>query len=174
MSSAVRLTVRAQLTPQTLLSLEELLEVLPVPPEEARAWVGSSLSPVGAVAGEALYLWGDVVGAMTEKPVGQEEWLTTDQAAVRLGVSRRTLDRMVAAAPPNLPGGPISGGSGRKRKKLLWEPDRLNEWLGAFREWEAGNKPRRRGRQRPVRPRPEPASEPVDWGAVVAEAGQSQ
>ena len=74
-------------------------------------------------------------GASAGRPVGKR-WLSTEEAAKYLGISRWTLDIMVARAPKNLPGTPEHIGSGRQRRHLRWNADKLDEWLGAYRGWE--------------------------------------
>jgi len=59
----------------------------------------------------------------------------TEEAARRLGVSRDTLERMLAEAPRGLPGGPRNCGVVGGRRRLKWYPDRLREWFDAYGAW---------------------------------------
>ena len=70
-------------------------------------------------------------------------WLSTVEAAEQLGISRWTLDIMVARAPKHLPGTPTHVGEGKTRRHLRWDGAMLHEWAAAYREWEAA-----RGRKR--------------------------
>ena len=46
----------------------------------------------------------------------QKLWLDIEAAANHLDISRRTLDRWLADAPPELPGAPIPAGIGKRKK----------------------------------------------------------
>ena len=64
--------------------------------------------------------------------------ISTDEAARRLGVSRDTIDRMIAEAPADLAGGPVDIGSlTSKKHRWLWDADRLPEWWDAYGRWRA-------------------------------------
>jgi hypothetical protein len=84
----------------------------------------------------------DVVRRIRERT--EARWLTSDEAAAHLGISRDTLDAIVSTAP-DLPGGPVDVGNGKKRT-LRWDATSLDAWFRAFGEWR-----RRRG------PRPAPS-----------------
>lgn len=69
-------------------------------------------------------------------------WLSTEQAADRMGIARCTLDTMYKKAPKNLPGCPMHVGVGRRAKHLRWDADRVREWLAAYRDWSAQTRTR--------------------------------
>lgn len=75
-------------------------------------------------------------------------WISTSEAAARLGISRTTLDAMVARAPSTLPGAPLAIGVGDKRRHLRWDETRLGEWVTAYGHWTAGQE------EAPPTPRP--------------------
>ena len=155
MSSTLRTYLRrmwrAALTPQSLLTLEEAVEALPCPGPEARSWLQEHVEPAGEVAGVEVYLWSDVLAALhiededvpglsTESEEGSPSaavfaWLSTEEAAERLGIARCTLDEMVAMAPVSLPGAPVQVGTGKRRQHLRWDAARLDEWLMDFHQW---------------------------------------
>lgn len=66
-------------------------------------------------------------------PPTPEAWISTAEAARRLGINRSTLDDMVKCAPRNLPGSPVAVGEGKKHRFLRWNPSHLNEWADAYR-----------------------------------------
>src|SRR5262245_9749149 len=102
---------RAALTPDALLTLDEASEALPGETTRSRSWVAANVATVGDVAGIAVYRWGDVVARVSdgraEVPSPSTVWLGTKEAATKLGISRSTLDGMVARAPKDLPGAPV-------------------------------------------------------------------
>lgn len=90
---------------------------------------------------------GYVVGAPlleeTAATVVEPEWLTTEEAARKLGIDRDTLDKMVSRAPKSLPGSPTHVGKGKVRRHLRWSAARLFDWASGYDAWE-----RTRGRAR--------------------------
>jgi hypothetical protein len=86
-----------------------------------------------------------VFAAVNCSPVGPaaRRWLSTVEAAQQLGISRWTLDVMVARAPKDLPGTPTHVGEGKERRHLRWDGERLHEWAAAYREWETTRRRRR-------------------------------
>lgn len=74
---------------------------------------------------------------MTAAPSGDSR-IGTAEMAHRSPFSRDTLDRMVAESPLTLPGAPTNFGKiGGKRRRLLWDPTRFEEWLVAYGAWRA-------------------------------------
>lgn len=73
----------------------------------------------------------------------EPEWITTAQAAERLGIHRATLDRILEQAPSTLTGAPVNVGHGKNRRHLRWNAAELNDWYHAYQEWKG-----RRGRRR--------------------------
>ena len=64
--------------------------------------------------------------------------ICTEEAAQQLGVSRDTLDRMIAEAPADLAGGPVDIGSlTSKKHRWMWDASRLTEWWDAYGQWRA-------------------------------------
>ena len=64
--------------------------------------------------------------------------ICTDEAARVLGVSRDTIDRMIAEAPADLPGGPVDiGALASKKHRWVWDAARLTEWWDAYGRWRA-------------------------------------
>jgi hypothetical protein len=164
---------RAALAADALLSLEEVVEALPVPIEVASDWV-RSIDPVGSLGPIPLYRWGDVLDGIRAGEAVDEGpgWIRTEEAAVRLSVGRATLDAMVARAPRDLPGAPVQVGHGAQRRHLRWDPSTLSAWMEAFRAWEARStvassvRPRRRRRE----PMSSDEGGPVDWTSVARKA----
>lgn len=67
--------------------------------------------------------------------------ISTDEAARVLGVSRDTLDRMIAEAPAELPGGPVDISSlTSRRRHWMWDSARLTEWWDAYGRWRASRR----------------------------------
>lgn len=65
-------------------------------------------------------------------------WIGPAEAAQRMGISRTTLDAMLARAPSDLPGSPVLVGVGTARRHLRWDEARIEEWLVAYRAWASG------------------------------------
>ncbi|MFZ5480578.1 MAG: hypothetical protein ACOZNI_27695 [Myxococcota bacterium] len=163
---------RAALTADALLDLEEVCEALPGRPSEASAWVLANVQPCGELAGVLCWRWGDVLAALRDRASPTEAgavWVSTAEAAARLGVARSTLDEMVTHAPKDLPGAPVHVGGGKARQHLRWDAGRLVEWLTSYRAWEASAK--QAAKTRPTVRRTSAASTtgdgPVDWAAVA-------
>lgn len=82
--------------------------------------------------------------ALLQAAIGDEpEWLTTAQAAQRLGISRDTLDRMageVAEVGRDWPGAPVDVGAGRQRS-LRWDAAHLSAWMRRYGSWVAEGRP---------------------------------
>lgn len=62
--------------------------------------------------------------------------LTEQDVAARLGVSVKTLMRIMARVPTNLPGAPLivhgdGGRSGKPRCRRRWNPATVDQWLDA-------------------------------------------
>lgn len=163
--SHLRRMFRAALTPASVIPLEDVVEALPAPEPEARAWLLAHVEPAGELVGEVVYCWGDVLAAMKQptleaasplSEVKDARWLTTEQAALRLSIARSTLDEMVAQAPKTLEGAPVSVGGGSERKHFRWDAERLDDWMAAYQQWQATRRKRRR--KKPVRLVPTPTS----------------
>lgn len=147
---------RAALQPTSILTLEELIEALPFPHADTRAWLLEHVAPMGALAGIRVYRWSEVLTALTGSSIApplppttsvtaadlsSSRWLSTAQAAARLGIARCTLDEMVSQAPRTLPGTPTPVGSGNRRRHWRWDGDMLEEWLTAYRAWTSQRSP---------------------------------
>jgi predicted DNA-binding transcriptional regulator AlpA len=76
------------------------------------------------------------VGREVDGGVAGTTWLSTAEAAERLGMARSTLDEMVAQAPQDLPGSPTQVGVGRRRRHLRWNAGGLEAWVRAYRAWQ--------------------------------------
>lgn len=134
----------------SVVTLEEAVAVLPGrgTSDEKAAWVRERLKPSRDVFGVAVYRTVDLaaaLGVVDEPPAGTTVWISTAEAARRLGVDRSTLDIMRDRAPA-LPGGPVRVGAGRARRAWRWNAARLDEWFDAYERWY-----RQRGRSRGVR-----------------------
>lgn len=161
---------RAALTQDALLSLDEAAEALPGETPRNRSWVQMNVATVGDVAGVAVYRWGDVVARVAD---GRDEvlppgtiWLSTREAAARLGISRSTLDGMVGRAPVDLPGAPVVAGAGSRRRRWKWDAERLQTWLVAFTEWDRRHPTKPALRQRRSKRAATQEPRPVDWNAA--------
>ena len=159
---------RAQLREESLLSLDEAAEAMPGDPRLALGWIPANVKVAGEWAGQPVYRWGDVAAAIASG--GQ--WLTQAEAAKVAGVSRSSLDAMLAKAPKNLPGAPMHVGEGQQREHKAWEASRVREWVAAYRAWEAGEKPVAKiARRRPASKAAAAEEEkPVDWVKVARAA----
>ena len=163
---------RVALTTESLLSEDEAVEALPGRPEATRPWLRDQVAPAGAIGSDPVFRWGDVLTAL-KSPAAEPALASCDEVAQRLGVSRRTLDAMVARAPATLPGAPVAVGSGGRRKHLRWRLAHVEAWLQAYQAWESEqvrscqpSAPRRRSARRS-------SDAPVDWSAVGrAESGR--
>ncbi len=74
--------------------------------------------------------------APSSTPSGDPLTISTAEAAARMGISRWSLDQMVAKAPRNLPGAPTHIGKGTAARHLRWNPDQLATWLESYRDHE--------------------------------------
>lgn len=147
----LRLLWRTSLNESSLLTREEVLEALPWQEREAEAWLAQQFTPLTQLGACPLYRWGAVLEKLHERswpgspptsaasgtpsPANSRTWLTTEEVARRLEISRTTLDELVGQAPRTLPGAPISLGSGRRRHHWRWQEENVNAWLTAFLEW---------------------------------------
>jgi hypothetical protein len=84
---------RASLTPESLLSEDELLEALPGRP--ARAWLREHVATFAELAGEPVYRWGDVLTALNPGGGAPATRAVSSWRAVArvLGISEDTLAR---------------------------------------------------------------------------------
>lgn len=88
-------------------------------------------------------------------------WIDTAAAAAELGMSRSTLDQMVARAPANLPGAPTILGTGTQRLRRRWDAHRLHSWFEAYGRWAASQTARPAGAKASTAfEPPEPAPRP--------------
>jgi hypothetical protein len=179
---------RTALTPASLLSTEEVIEALPLPEQIARSWLRENVPPTATIEGTDVWFWGDVVerlhgegqhqkGAVpSNETESGSRWLSTSDAAGLLGIPRSTLDAMLRRAPSGLPGAPILAGSGNERRHWRWDSAVVEDWLRAFREWEAdkaSKRPRPSRKRTRLAKRKEPqGSKPVDWASTVAKYGR--
>lgn len=102
------------------------------------------------MGGGASRTAGAAVTAGASPPLPVARWITTAEAAARLGISRDTLDRYTRDAPDDLPGAPEDAGRGRNRH-LRWDATELDVWFRAFCRWQ-------RERRRTTVPRPTTAT----------------
>lgn len=97
MTSYLRRMWRAALTPESLLSLEEVAEALPGRPDDTTPWVHECVQIAGVVAGADVYRWGDVLRAVDvcrSDAVVQSKPITRwKEVAAILGVSEDTVAR---------------------------------------------------------------------------------
>lgn len=165
---------RAQLSDGALLSLHEAAEAMPGNPRLAAGWISANVAPAGEWLGQPVYRWGDVAAALATTAraaaAAPDAWLSTAEAADRMGVARNTLDQMVARSPRDLPGAPVLVGGGQRRRHLRWDAGQLAAWLPAYRAWEEEERERRSRPHAAKRKttgarRAEPAGEAVDWAA---------
>ncbi len=174
LASHLRRIWRAQLAnaPSALLDLDEASLALPGREAVNRHWIRANVAPVGVGPEGPLYVYEDLVRAATEhgaraaEPLGPVRWLSTDEAAALLEISRSTLDAMISRAPADLPGAPMTTGSGRRRRRRRWNAATLDGWLKAFTQWEAEPRTRSRAQTSSVSRRTLAAT-PVDWAAAA-------
>lgn len=153
------LLLRVALWPESLLSAAEVARALPGDPNGNDAWLNRTVcASASAPGGEPLHTWGDVVAAISTRGV-DPGWLSTDEAASRLGVARSTLDELAKRSAPGLPGAPVIAGGGKVRRHLRWDGSQLGEWYRAADTGVAV------GRGRPSKASPTMADGPVDWVA---------
>ena len=87
-------------------------------------------------------------------------WMTSDEAAAWLKISRDTLDKY-AASHGHEPGGPVN--VGEKRKTLRWHRDTLDAW---FRRAAGIAAPKGKRRVSPKPSRAEAPRERFDWSTA--------
>lgn len=161
---------------ESRLSAEEVAEALPGRPTDLAGWLLDHVQPDGEVAGVTMYRWGDVLAAGSGGERLGIEWISTGEAARRLGIPRATLSDMHSRAPADLPGAPLAAGRGKDRRHLRWDAARIRNWLDAYLAWEGQRDQRRpdRGGARRARRERRPNGldqGPVDWDAAAREVG---
>ena len=154
-----------------LLSFAEVVSVLPIDPTVAGTWLRDSVRPDGHFLGEPMYTWASIASSLTENLCGTRKvgYISTEQAAEAMGVSRRTLDRMLTKAPPLLAGAPVRTGRGSSRTHLRWKRDEVSEWLSAYHQWDTGKRSHKTKGARKKRSQRLDTST-VDWSQVVSVA----
>lgn len=173
------LDMRLRLGADALFSVDEAALLLPVPRELGRAWIATHVKQT-RIAGVASVRWADVLRAVDEGvasnaadtsahvsvDVSPSRWLSTQEAAELLGVSRATLDRAIARLPASRrPSQLPSRGSGARVRYGWVGEDALRAWWkGVTAEKVVTPKPP------PKRKAPPTQGGVVDWGAVVREA----
>jgi hypothetical protein len=71
-----------------------------------------------------------LVDALTASAIGDARWLTTEQAAKRLGMSKRQLERLKADADAAGVKVPCrNAGRGAERQRLVWNQDKLDSFM---------------------------------------------
>lgn len=166
----LELEARLRLGDAAALTVEEAAALLPVPREAATAWVRSRvrLVSIDGVFVTSLQAFREALGSVGVEGAtsarDQPVWLSTDDAARRYGLNRKTLEEL-AKANGDISGGPSDFGNGR-RHRWRWPGVGLEEWLGKVHA-------RARNPSTPTRPlrasRPRLASSedtPVDWKLV--------
>ncbi len=131
---------RAALSPDAVLPIDDVLVALPGNPDDTHRWLIERVTPLGAVLGEPLFRWGDVLAAATTDAVTAvapaEKSRDHDDgpfgiaaAAVVLGVSRASLDRAIRLLrvdqrPPVAP----SRGGGNRVRYVFRDEAHVHEW----------------------------------------------
>jgi hypothetical protein len=153
------LLLRVALWPESLLSAAEVARALTGDARVNEAWLNRSVCAAARTpGGEPMFTWGDIVAAISTHG-GDPVWLSTQEAASRLGLARSTLDELAKRSDPGLPGAPVIAGGGKVRRHLRWEGSQLGE---RYRAAAAGVAV---GRGRPSKASPTMADGPVDWVA---------
>ena len=153
------LLLRVALRPESLLSPAMVSWALPGDARVNDAWLNRSVCAAARTpGGEPMFTWGDIVAAISTHG-GDPVWLSTQEAASRLGVARSTPDELAKRSDPGLPGAPVIAGGGKVRRHLRWEGSQLGE---RYRAAAAGVAV---GRGRPSKASPTVANGPVDWVA---------
>lgn len=124
-------------------------------PATAAAAVGQLVELVDRLASEVRELRAELASGRAGSP-----WMTSDEAAAWLKISRDTLDKY-AASHGHEPGGPVN--VGEKRKTLRWHRDTLDEW---FRRAAGIAAPKVKRRASPAPRRAEGPRERFDWSTV--------
>ena len=114
-----------------LLDVAEVLELLGGPSDLVLKWL-SDHRLVREHFGREWVIWGDVLTAL-RKDDPAVTWLTTTQAAERLGVARSTLNACAPTAAAHRPDLVATVGSGRTRHTYRWRSDALGEAMAAGR-----------------------------------------
>lgn len=117
----------------------------------------------------AEYIASAVVRLLSAQVHRPQTWISTDEAAAIFGVDRETLDKMVAKAPPDLPGAPLDVSHG-VRRRWRWDPSRLTVWAAAYQTWKADRERKAKphpSRRTGSRKKPDPVGGVVDWNAVA-------
>ena len=73
-----------------------------------------------------------VVALLRTERRGTPGWLTTDEAARRLSLGKRTLQRLMASTPPGATVPFVKIG-----RAVRWKEDELDEWMMEMDEWQA-------------------------------------
>ncbi len=144
-----------------IVSVEQAAELLGLPPERLAPWLREK-NLVRLIAGEERVSL-KVIEMLFESDFEARDdgLVSTAEAAVLLGMSRATLDRLAAAAPTGVPGGPTNIGTG-KRQHYRWDPSTVAAWVTAVNAARTRARPPSRRRPRKT----ESDSAPVDWKSV--------
>jgi hypothetical protein len=172
------LDLRLRLGQAALLTIDEAAMLLPVPPAQGRAWIEGNVRRT-TIAGVASVRWSDVLLALEkadphdrrvapaepEADSGASRWLSTEDAAGLLGVSRATIDRAISGLPANRRPAQLPSRGKGARVRFGWVGEEaLRAW------WEgvtADPTPRKK-----VAPKRKAAQsqEVVDWSAAARDA----
>ncbi|MES2645077.1 MAG: hypothetical protein V4850_36660 [Myxococcota bacterium] len=174
------LDLRLRLGADALFTLDEAALLLPVAPELGRKWLEGNVRQT-LIAGVVSVRWADVLRAVeaggaedgsrkgaSEVSVvdASSQWLSTQDAAAVLGVSRVTIDRAIARLPANRRPAqlPTRGKGARVRYGWAGEDVLRAWWKGITTEQKAAP---RAATKRKVAPSTEGV---VDWSVVAREA----
>lgn len=148
-----------------IVSVEQAAELLGLSTERLAPWLREK-NLVRLIAGEERVSL-KVIEMLFESDfeANDDGFISTAEAAVLLGMSRATLDRLAAAAPAGVPGGPTNIGTG-KRRHFRWDPRSISAWVSAVTAARSTRGPRRPRRAAPAGPGGE---RPVDWNRVARE-----
>lgn len=124
-------------------------------PATAAAAVSQLVELVDQLSSEVRELRAELARGRAGSP-----WMTSDEAAAWLKISRDTLDKY-EASHGHEPGGPVN--VGEKRKTLRWHRDTLDAW---FRRAAGIAAPKVKRRASPAAKRAEGPRERFDWSTV--------
>lgn len=172
------LDLRLRLGAAALLTVDEAAMLLPVPPAQGRSWIEENVRRT-VIAGVASVRWSDVLLAVEQagggtrtvpaasapaEPAGPR-WLSTQDAAELLGVSRATIDRAIARLPASRrPAQLPSRGKGTRVRFGWLGEEALRAW------WEGITAEPGPPRKAPPKRKVATSQEVVDWTAAARQA----
>jgi hypothetical protein len=172
------LDLRLRLGQAALLTIDEAAMLLPVPSAQGRAWIEGNVRRT-IIAGVASVRWADVLLAVESagqpdrrvapaEPVadpGASRWLSTEDAAGLLGVSRATIDRAISRLPANRRPAKLPSRGKGARVRFGWvSEEALRAW------WEGVTADPTPPRKVPPKRKAAQSQEVVDWSAAAREA----